>query len=167
MDYKNGKIYKILNTITDDVYVGSTCQPLSKRMAKHRETLNTRKGHTLLYTKMKQLGVYNFYIELIEECPCDNIEQLRAVEGKYIREFSTLNKRIENRSKKQYTEDTKEQKMIYDREYRRKNEEKIKESHTCHICGGNYQNKSKQKHFRTKKHLKAVASQTDDSYENY
>ena len=57
MDYKNGKIYKILNTITDDVYVGSTCQPLSKRMAKHRETINTRKGHTLLYTKMKELGV--------------------------------------------------------------------------------------------------------------
>ena len=31
MDYNNGKIYSIRNTIDNDVYVGSTTQPLSKR----------------------------------------------------------------------------------------------------------------------------------------
>ena len=36
-DYKNGKIYCIRNNIDDDLYVGSTTQPLCKRMAKHRE----------------------------------------------------------------------------------------------------------------------------------
>ena len=36
MDYGNGKIYKIVNTIDNDIYIGSTCQPLSKRMAWHR-----------------------------------------------------------------------------------------------------------------------------------
>ena len=81
MDYKNGKIYKILNTIDDDCYVGSTCQPLSKRMAKHRESMhNTVKKDRKLYAKMHELGVDNFYIELIEEFPCENIEQLRKRE---------------------------------------------------------------------------------------
>ena len=32
MDYKNGKIHKILNDINDDVYVGSVTQSLSKRI---------------------------------------------------------------------------------------------------------------------------------------
>ena len=36
-DYKNGKIYCIRNNINDDIYVGSTTQPLSKRMALHRQ----------------------------------------------------------------------------------------------------------------------------------
>ncbi len=36
MDYANGEIYKVLNSINDGVYVGSTCQPLSKRMTEHR-----------------------------------------------------------------------------------------------------------------------------------
>ena len=31
MDYKNGKIYQILNNVNDDVYVGSTTQPLCKK----------------------------------------------------------------------------------------------------------------------------------------
>ena len=38
MDYKNGKIYQILNNVNDDIYVGSTCQALSKRMYQHRST---------------------------------------------------------------------------------------------------------------------------------
>ena len=36
MDYKNGKIYQILNNINDEVYVGSTIQPLSKRFYCHK-----------------------------------------------------------------------------------------------------------------------------------
>jgi predicted GIY-YIG superfamily endonuclease len=41
MDYKNGKIYCIRNKINDDVYIGSTTQPLSQRMAKHRSEINS------------------------------------------------------------------------------------------------------------------------------
>ena len=35
-DYHKGKIYKILNTIDNEIYVGSTCELLSQRMARHR-----------------------------------------------------------------------------------------------------------------------------------
>ena len=221
MDYKNGKVYKILNTISDDVYVGSTCQSLSKRLAKHRASITVRTSYNKkLYVLMREIGVENFYIELIEECPCDNIEQLRAIEGKYIRELSTLNTQIAGRTKKQYADETREQRKVYATEYRMKNIESIKEkkkvytqehkehkkaydaeyrienidsikekkkiyrqenkdiikekrrvyfqehiskeneSIKCTICGGSYISRHKQTHYKTKKHLKAVAAQT-------
>jgi len=143
MDYKNGRIYKILNYIDDDIYVGSTCQPLSKRMAKHRSSINsTTKGHRALYAKMRELGVEQFYIELIEECPCDNKEQLHKREGEFIREFGTLNHLISGRSikewlqdnhehckerNKQYKEDNKEHIQTYLKEYYATNSEQIKQ----------------------------------------
>ena len=36
---------------------------------------------------MRELGVENVYIELLEECPCDNVEQLRKREGELIRQI--------------------------------------------------------------------------------
>ena len=59
---------------------------------------------------MVELGVENFYIELVVECPVENAEQLRAIEGQYIREMGTLNIRIEGRTKQRYREDNKEKK---------------------------------------------------------
>jgi len=134
MDYKNGKIYKILNDINDEVYVGSTTQSLSKRMAKHRGEINTQKqlrGKNKLYEKMRELGKDHFYIELVEECPCDNIEQLHAREGQLIRELGTLNSRIEKRTPTEYNHDNKEKIKTYKRgyavKYRTENPEKEKE----------------------------------------
>jgi hypothetical protein len=67
MDYKNGKIYQILNTVDDACYVGSTCQALSKRMAYHRKARTRKVKHTKgIYSKMLEIGVDKFYIELIE-----------------------------------------------------------------------------------------------------
>jgi hypothetical protein len=36
MNYQNGKIYTIRSYQTDDVYYGSTTQPLSKRLSGHK-----------------------------------------------------------------------------------------------------------------------------------
>jgi hypothetical protein len=44
---------------------------------------------------MRDTGVEHFYIELIEEYPCDNKDQLQAREGLRIRKQATLNKIIE------------------------------------------------------------------------
>ena len=119
-DYKNAKIYKILNTIDDDVYVGSTCQPLSKRMAEHRGALSKKAcSNFKLYNKMKEIGKEHFYIELIEESPCDNVEQLRAREGHYIRQIATLNKLVAGRTKAEYEEYRHEAKKEYCRKYRK------------------------------------------------
>ena len=47
---------------------------------------------------MNELGVENFYIELIEQFPCENKEQLLAKEGEYIRKMATLNHQTQGRT---------------------------------------------------------------------
>ena len=47
-DYENGKIYKIVNDVDDDIYIGSTTQPLCKRFGDH-------KAMSKLHTKQKNL----------------------------------------------------------------------------------------------------------------
>ena len=127
-DYSNGKIYCIRNTITDDIYIGSTTQPLCKRIAKHRSSMkNERNNNASLYKKMNALGVENFYIELIEEYPCENNEQLRAREGHFIREMATLNGRIEQRTVKEWHEDNKDHVKAYKRQHYQENKEHILE----------------------------------------
>ena len=87
-------------------------------MAEHRSRVkNNIKSHYLLYQKMKDLGIENFYIELVEECPCGNLEQLRKKESEYIRNMGTLNRIISGRTDKEYQIDNKkkiqENKKIY------------------------------------------------------
>ena len=36
-DYSKGKIYKLISNHTDDIYIGSTCDLLSKRLYKHKK----------------------------------------------------------------------------------------------------------------------------------
>ena len=103
-DYSKGKIYKILNNIDDEIYIGSTIKTLSQRMACHRGHVKSRQ-HLPLYKSMVELGVEHFYIELIENCPCNDVYELRAREGHFIREIGTLNKLIAGRTQKQYKED--------------------------------------------------------------
>ena len=96
-DYSKGKIYKILNSIDDEIYVGSTIETLGQRMAHHRYSLKKR-PHYKLYKHMHELDVENFYIELIENYPCNDGYELRAREGYYIREIGTLNKNVAGRT---------------------------------------------------------------------
>jgi len=134
-DYSKGKIYKILNTIDDNVYVGSTVETLSLRMAKHRSHVKAR-PHFKLYEHMNELGVENFYIELIENCPCNDIYELRAREGHYIRKIGTLNKLIAGRTLKEYQTDNKEHIKEYNKQYKDEHKEEIKqyrEEHKEHI----------------------------------
>ena len=65
MKYQDGKIYKILNSETSDIYVGSTTQKLSKRMTSHRT--NFKSGEMLrLYEKMREIGEENFTLNLLK-----------------------------------------------------------------------------------------------------
>ena len=128
-DYSQGKIYCIRNSISDDIYIGSTCQSLSQRMAQHRRTLKYGNlGGMKLYDLMIELGEENFYIELVEECPCENKDQLRKREGEFIREYQTgLNKKLAGRTSLKYYHDNKERVKEYKKEYRKENKDKIRE----------------------------------------
>ena len=149
-DYTKSKIYCIRNYVNDDVYVGSTIQPLSKRMGVHKGSRNLDLLENVpLYKSMRDIGAEHFYIELIEECPCDNLEQLRKIEGRYIREIGTLNKNIAGRTAaqwyvdnvqrmKEYTESHKQDKKIYNEEYHSREDVKLRRQNKnkiTYMCG--------------------------------
>ena len=121
-NYTNGKIYKILNAIDDELYVGSTVEPLCKRMAKHRHNVN-QSPHFKLYKHMINHGIDNFYIELIENYACSSKEELQAKEGSWIRQVGTLNSRIEGRTQKERRQEHPE----YMIQYRSENVERIRQ----------------------------------------
>ena len=87
-DYQNGKIYTI-RCRTDDtkIYVGSTTTTLSRRIAQHRSA-STKQSQTIWYNEVEDWG--NWYIELYEDCLCENKEQLCKREGEIIREIRTM-----------------------------------------------------------------------------
>ena len=130
--YENGKIYKIWNELTDDIYVGSTCNLLCKRMARHRSnSLDDKLKQRKLYKLMNEVGVDIFHIELIELFPCTCMDELRKREGYYIRKFGNLNLKIEGRTSHEYNEEYYEQHIDtinqYQNEYRIINKNKTKE----------------------------------------
>ena len=110
--YKNGKIYTIRYKNDDSlIYVGSTIQPLFKRWHQHKVCLNNEKNkeyHKLLYKKIRETNIEDWYIELYEEFSCESKEQLNQREGEVIRKIGTLNKLIAGRTKVEYIEDNKD-----------------------------------------------------------
>ena len=83
--YQNAKIYKIVDTTNDNIYVGSTCKKLCQRLANHRSKYTAYlKGKCHFVTSFIILENNNYDIILLEECPCENKEQLHAKERYYI-----------------------------------------------------------------------------------
>jgi group I intron endonuclease len=167
--YENGKIYKILNSVDGEVYVGSTIEPLCKRMYKHRHDSNKR-THYPLYQHMNKLGRDNFYIELIEKCNCSSKEELLAKEGEWIRNIGTLNAKIAGRTRNQWQQDNHERRMVKAKVYRDAHKEegkayhkqryeqnkneinaKAREQMTC-TCGAVLSTGNYQRHLKSLKH---------------
>ena len=107
----NGKIYSIRSYETDDIYIGSTKQQkLCKRMDNHRRNYKFYLKNGRKYMTSCEMLKYNdAYIELIEEVKNCTKDELRKLEGQYIRENENcVNKRIEGRTKNDYRRDNKE-----------------------------------------------------------
>ena len=176
--YQDGKICAVRNDISDDIYIGSTTMALSKRMVKHRCDAIARPDVSFFYTFMSETGIEHFYIELVENFPCNSVEELRKREGEITREIGTLNKRIEQRDMKeyfrQYYQDNIERYRENKKKWKENNREKVNEDarkqywkdpkgayerhkpwksikHECE-CGGHYINGSKASHMKSKKH---------------
>ena len=126
--YNNGKIYT-LRSETDNnlIYVGSTVQPLYKRWNAHKSIIcneNNKLYNLLFYTKVREIGLQHFYIELYEDYSCQNKEQLNKREGEIIREIATLNKRIEGRTPKEWIVTNKNKLKQYNKDFYETNKEK-------------------------------------------
>ena len=176
VDYTQGKIYKITNDYNDDVYVGSTCDTLVKRFSGHkRSSYNDKTQHRPLYKLINDIGFDRFRIQLIEDCPCEDLYQLRQKEGEYIRKLGTLNKLIAGREFKEYSKEyrldnkeilkekdnqkylkNKDKKLIQAKEYYVNNKEKIKTKMSENViceCGCSITSSHLHRHMKTKKHI--------------
>jgi hypothetical protein len=74
--------------------VGSTVKRLCRRMTTHRgHSKRDEHMNKPLYQEVNKTNWDDWYIELFEDYPCENKEQLNRREGQIIREIGTLNKR--------------------------------------------------------------------------
>jgi hypothetical protein len=177
-NYKQGKIYQIVNSDNDDVYVGSTTlKYLSQRLAKHKSEFNYWKKfpeRTRSYmTSFKILGCNGIDIELIESYPCNGKDELHAREGYWIKKTKNcINSRIAGRSQAEYAQDNKEKCDGYKKKYADANQDKIKKhkkeyyeknkkkftiQHKCD-CGGVYIYNHKTRHEKSSKHQSYINS---------
>lgn len=142
-DYSKAKIYKLVCNISGKQYIGSTCYTLSQRKAKH-----------VYDSKLKDCYVRsrdiieggNFDIILIEDFPCNNIEQLKARERYWIENTENVNFAIPNSTRQE----------IYKRWYSKEtNKLKVKQyvdEHREHI------NQQRQKKYHESEEIKARQS---------
>ena len=164
VNYKNSKIYKIINDVDSMVYIGSSTAQLSKRFHDHKcRSKNEKYSNIPLYQHMNIIGTEKFHIILICNYPCENIEQCFMKEREEfdkIKPELRLNKlkpkitkkeknyisykwRIENRehcknlakqNRIKRKDITREKRKIDSKKYRDQNKTKFKESYTRSRC---------------------------------
>lgn len=153
VNYANGKIYKLYSPSKNLVYYGSTAEPyLSRRLNHHLVDYKSYKNDKFHYlTSFAVLECEDYKIELVEQINCNNVEQLRERERFYIENNDCVNKKIPNRSDKEYYQDNKE----HYKEYRQNNQEHIKEKVICE-CGCEISRGNLIRHKKSPKHIKLL-----------
>lgn len=173
-NYQDGKIYKIVNDIDNEIYVGSTCQLLCKRIQEHfkkSKDINTIKSNKL-YMKINQIGKLHFKIILIEKCPCNDKEELLKREDYWritlqaqLNSIACLLTHDQKKEKwrilrKKYC--SKNQELLTERRKQNyeQNKEKIKnmlkETYVCDICGCKLTKNKKSRHNKSNYHMKFI-----------
>jgi hypothetical protein len=131
MDYKNAKIYKITDIAYTKMYIGSTCQPLSKRFTNHKANYKAwkdgKRGKMTSFDLFDEFGIENCKIELIESFACNCKDELQKKEGDHIKNNDCVNKIIAGRTPKEYREANKEKISEYQKQYKEANKDKILE----------------------------------------
>lgn len=144
VNYADCKIYKLVLKGGDelnDMYIGSTCRPLCKRMSDHRS--NARVGKTSkVYQWMRDVGIENIEIVLVANCPCENYEQQLQHERRYVDEMQPSQNMLSPYISR---EECLAEKRDYNKEYYGQNKEAIAEK------GREYRERNKEAIFERKR----------------
>ena len=167
---EKGKIYQIVDVGYNKCYIGSTCETLSRRMARHREHYkkhlegNCRK-HERSMMLFDEFGLENCKIELIKEFPCNNRAELEREEGKEILNNidKCVNKNVVGRTPKEYYKDNQARLLQNKREHRINNIEQYKEKDRRY----NEKNKDKISEKRKNNYEKNKEAINERNKENY
>lgn len=121
-----GKVYKIVcDCGCGKLYVGSTKQRLSKRMHQHR--CDSQRFNSALYQHMGAIGKEHFRIVLLGEFECENKEQLRMHEDRFMQELDTIDNGYNGRRAHMTEEETKERDAASKKAYREKHQDNIRQ----------------------------------------
>ncbi len=85
--FKKGKVYKICSKTTDKVYVGSTIEALKTQMSYHLRDANNPLSAVYAILKYD-----DYYVELIEDYPCKNDQELRKREQYWMNKLNSVNR---------------------------------------------------------------------------
>lgn len=165
VNYKDGKIYKLVDLSTKKVYFGSTCCSLTSRKAKHKQYYKgfINENNNQKYISSIEIVKNNcFIIVLVENFSCTSKIELEEREKYYILNFDCVNKNIPRRTIQEYQKDKKNKIKEYKKKYYKNNINKIKDYKKKYDC----ENFNKNKEYRIKNKDKIKISQKQYYEEN-
>jgi hypothetical protein len=123
-EFKDGKIYVIKSQETENVYIGSTCSPLLKRMSCHKSAFKT---NAIKMGSAKHILKYaDAYIELVENFPCETRRALLDREGEITKNNpNCINTVIQGRTITEYRAEHKDKLKLQRKNYDIKNKESV------------------------------------------
>lgn len=92
-------IYRIVNNVDNNVYVGCTTKDINERFDKHNKNYYDpyKKNHGMLYKHMKHVGRKNCRVELIDKDEFATKKDMLNRERHFIKLFGTLNNKHGNK----------------------------------------------------------------------
>ena len=141
--YIDGKVYKLVHSNSDLIYIGSTTKLLCNRLSSHKAPSNKAQSKKLFAID----GIVN--IELIEAYPCTSKEELKERERYHIElnKDKVVNKNIPNRTIKESNKAFYQKDIENNRKKRTEYYEKHKEEMIKQHKQYNEANKEKQKEY--------------------
>ena len=118
-----GKIYKIVDNTNNNIYIGSTCKTLNKRLSQHK--CNYKLFLKGVYNNVRSFDIIkngDYQIELLENCDIKTKQELLTREKYYIENNVCLNKVIPGRTDKELRINNQD----YHKQYYIANKDKIK-----------------------------------------
>lgn len=85
---KYGYIYKITNKINKKIYIGQTQQTIEMRWSQHKSHAIKGNSQNKLGRAIRKYGVENFFIEKIEKCTLDKLDEREIY---WIRFYDSVN----------------------------------------------------------------------------
>lgn len=107
-NFENSKIYKLWSPSNNLVYYGSTVQTLEQRFREHKSRYKhyiEDNNYCAYVTSFEIMKYMDCKMELLEECPCDNKQQLLKKEAEYIKNNECVNKEIPGRTQREWWKD--------------------------------------------------------------
>ena len=129
--YANGKIYRLVNSVDNEEYVGSSCTTLAKRLYSHKN--EARHKPRPVHKHLNDIGWDTVDIILVELYPCGNKMELERRERYWIETLKpSLNRVIPTRNAKEWYAENADKVRERQTTYRAENADKVREANALY-----------------------------------